>query len=292
MDGSRDPSDNRVLIATSILLDGRVVYGPTSGLDVKQLLFETGDRSTLERWMLRLALAAKPPTGFMHDIVVEDTGERKGTFDIKHGGLLPVVDLARYAALRAGVRATPTIERLRAATDGASWRPTEARILEEAFDLFSALRLEHQVSQLERGSPARRPPGSKGPRPAHQAISARRLPGGLRRAADTHGRALAALAGGWPRDTGGSRVRGGGVARCGHPVAGGDLHRDRPGDHRARSGDRRDHLLRHPDRVRRQGRLDDARYELVDHTGCPTPTRSASTACASPISSARPLCPS
>ncbi len=69
--------------------------------------------------MLRLALAAKPPTGFMHDIVVEDTGEQKGTFDIKHGGLLPVVDLARYAALRADVRVTPTVERLRlAAAEG------------------------------------------------------------------------------------------------------------------------------------------------------------------------------
>ena len=39
--------------------------------------------------------AAKPPTGFMHDIVVEDSGERKGTFDIKLGGLLPIVDLAK-----------------------------------------------------------------------------------------------------------------------------------------------------------------------------------------------------
>jgi CBS domain-containing protein len=145
------PSDNRVLIATSILLDGRIVYGQTSGLDVKQLLFETGDRSTLERWMLRLALAARTPTGFMHDIVVEDTGERKGTFDIKHGGMLPVVDLARYAALRAGVRATPTPERLRAAAEAGVIGASEARILEEAFDLFSALRLEHQVGQLERG---------------------------------------------------------------------------------------------------------------------------------------------
>jgi CBS domain-containing protein len=145
------PSDNRVLIATSILLDGRVVYGQTSGLDVKQLLFETGDRSTLERWMLRLSLAAKPPTGFMHDIVVEDSGEKKGTFDIKHGGLLPVVDLARYAALRAGVRVTPTIERLRASADEGVLGGTEARVLEEAFDVFSARRLEHQVGQLEQG---------------------------------------------------------------------------------------------------------------------------------------------
>ena len=145
------PSDNRVLIATSILLDGRIVYGPTRGIDVKQLLFETGDRQTLERWMLRLALVAKPPTGFMHDIVVEGTGEQKGTFDIKHGGLLPVVDLARYAALRADVRVTPTVERLRLSVAEGVLDLTEARILEEAYELFTALRLEHQVEQLEQG---------------------------------------------------------------------------------------------------------------------------------------------
>ena len=145
------PSDNRVLIATSILLDGRIVYGPRQGIDVKALLFETGDRTTLERWMLRLALVAKPPTGFMHDIVVEGSGERKGTFDIKSGGLLPIVDVARYAALKAGVQVTPTLERLRASADTGVMSATEARILEEAYELFSALRLEHQVGQLMDG---------------------------------------------------------------------------------------------------------------------------------------------
>ena len=101
--------------------------------------------------MLRLALAAKPPTGFRHDIVVEDSGEQKGTFDIKHGGLLPIVDLARYAALRADVRVTPTLERLRVAAGEGVLGRDEARILEEAFELFSALRLEHQVDQLDQG---------------------------------------------------------------------------------------------------------------------------------------------
>jgi CBS domain-containing protein len=145
------PSDNRVLIATSILLDGRIVFGPRRGLDVKELLYEAGDSATLERWMLRLALAAKPPTGFMHDIVVEDSGQQKGTFDIKQGGLLPIVDLARYAALRADIRATPTLQRLRGAAEANVLGATEVRVLEEAFELFSALRLEHQVDQIEQG---------------------------------------------------------------------------------------------------------------------------------------------
>ena len=35
---------------------------------------------------------------------------------------------------------------------GRDLKATEARILEEAYELFSALRLEHQVAQLERGS--------------------------------------------------------------------------------------------------------------------------------------------
>jgi CBS domain-containing protein len=145
------PSDNRVLIATSILLDGRVIYGAEHDLDVKPLLFETGDRDTLMSWMLRLALASKPPTGFLRDIVVESSGEHRGTFDIKHGGLMPVVDLARYAALRAGIDLTSTVQRLRATAGEGVLTETQARILEDAFGLFSSLRLQHQVEQLEAG---------------------------------------------------------------------------------------------------------------------------------------------
>ena len=102
--------------------------------------------------MLRLALTAKPPTGFMRNIVVEGSGKRRGTFDIKHGGLLPIVDLARYAALRGGIALNATIPRLRAAADEGIFDQATARVLEEAYDLFTALRLEHQIQQLERGS--------------------------------------------------------------------------------------------------------------------------------------------
>jgi CBS domain-containing protein len=145
------PSDERVLIAISILLDGRIVYGPERGLDVKPLLFESGDRRSLEAWMLRLALAAKPPTGFIRDIVVTASGKRDEALDIKHGGLLPIIDLARYAALKGGIQANHTLDRLRAATTQNIIKAKTARVLEEAFELFSALRLDHQVTQIEQG---------------------------------------------------------------------------------------------------------------------------------------------
>ena len=145
------PSDNRVLIAVSILLDGRVVYGHERGLDVKRLLFETGDRTSLERWMLRLALTAKPPTGFIHNLVVSASGRRHEALEIKHAGLLPVINLARYAALVGDIPANHTLDRLHAAGGLGVMTAEEIRVLEEAFELFSALRLEHQVRQIERG---------------------------------------------------------------------------------------------------------------------------------------------
>ncbi len=106
------PEDNKVLIATSILLDGRPVFGPEE-LDPKQEFYEADEPKTLLRWMLRLALATKPPTGFLKDMVLEHSGEHRGTLDIKHGGLLPIVDIARYAGLKAKTRTTSTVERLR-----------------------------------------------------------------------------------------------------------------------------------------------------------------------------------
>jgi CBS domain-containing protein len=146
-----NPGDEKVLIASSILLDGRTVYGPAE-LDPRAILLEPANRRRLLPSMLRLALAPKVPTGFRGNIVVESSGEHRGTLDIKHGGLLPVVDIARFAALKAGAKVTTTIERLRAASELGAIEPAYARTLEEAYDLFSELRLENQVQQLERGN--------------------------------------------------------------------------------------------------------------------------------------------
>jgi CBS domain-containing protein len=146
----QNPGDEKVLIATSILLDGRTVYGPDE-LDPRAILLEPANRAKLLPSMLRLALAPKVPTGFRGNIVVEGSGEHRGTFDIKQGGLLPVVDIARFGALKAGATVTPTIERLRAASEGGAIDSGDVRTLEEAYQLFTALRLEHQIQQLARG---------------------------------------------------------------------------------------------------------------------------------------------
>src|SRR6185437_1996 len=87
-----------------------------------------------------------PPTGFLRDLVVEHSGEHKGRLDLKHGGMLPIVDLARWAGMAAGATSSST-------RDAGVLSDDDGRVLEEAFALVCALRLEHQVEQVREGTP-------------------------------------------------------------------------------------------------------------------------------------------
>jgi CBS domain-containing protein len=145
------PDEDKVLIALSILLDSRPVAGPDLTIDVLDDLRAGRPSAGLPRWMLRLALAHRPPTGFLRNIVVEHSGEHRGSFDIKRGGLLPVVEVARYAGLLAGAPVVSTVERLDAAAGAGVLTRAEAQVLREAYDLFLGLRMEHQVEELREG---------------------------------------------------------------------------------------------------------------------------------------------
>ena len=66
--------------------------------------------------------------------------------------MLPIASIARYAGLAAGAVTESTRERLRAAAAAGKLTAEEARSLEEAYDLFWGLRIEHQVEQLRQGA--------------------------------------------------------------------------------------------------------------------------------------------
>jgi CBS domain-containing protein len=149
-----DPGDERSLILLSLVCDGRVVTGGEWLPDPFEVLETAPTRPRLLRLLLRVGLAPRPPTGFLRDVVVEHSGEHRGQFDIKHGGLLPLVNLARYGGVAAGSRVTGTVERLRIAGDAGTLPRETVDSLEEAFDLLTALRLDHQVEALRAGRPA------------------------------------------------------------------------------------------------------------------------------------------
>jgi len=114
---------------------------------------EAQNRPRLLRLLEAFALADRPPTGFLRDIIVERNGEHRGTLDIKKGGLLPIVDLARSAAMAAGVAAASTPARLDAAEAAGTIPASDVAVLRDAFELVTDLRMQHQVQQLRRGEP-------------------------------------------------------------------------------------------------------------------------------------------
>lgn len=148
----REPRADKGLIVISLFLDGRVLHRTGGTIDLRQELEAAHARRGLLRLMLSLALAHKPPVGFLRDFVVERSGEHRGRLDIKQRGLLPVTSIARYASLAAGaIAAGSTPKRLSAAATAGTLDGKCARSLSEAFELFQSLRLEHQVEQIQRG---------------------------------------------------------------------------------------------------------------------------------------------
>ena len=152
------PGEQKALILISLLYDGRPVHSVGEAADVLEGFRHARERRGLLRLLLRLALVHRPPTGFMRfrgsprDLVVEHSGEHRGHLDIKEGGMLPIASIARYAGLAAGAVTESTRERLRAAAAAGKLTAEEARSLEEAYDLFWGLRIEHQVEQLRQGA--------------------------------------------------------------------------------------------------------------------------------------------
>ncbi len=146
-----DPLQEKAPILVSLVVDARPVWGIRSSLPVPDVFRDARRHPELLRLLARYALAHRPPTGFLRDFVVEHSGHRRGTLDLKRGGLVPIVDLARWAGMAAGVTSASTPARLRAAAGDGVLDATAAATLEEAFHLVLRLRLDHQVEQLRAG---------------------------------------------------------------------------------------------------------------------------------------------
>jgi CBS domain-containing protein len=156
-DAVEQPDRDKALVFLSLLLDGRPVYGIGDVRNPLEELHEVWHHRTLLRLLLLLALSHHPPTGFQRlrdpprDLVVEHSGKHRGRLDVKESGQLPIVAIARYASLAAGVHTLSTRERLDSAETAGVLQARDVRALKDAHDLFWQLRLEHQVEQLRSG---------------------------------------------------------------------------------------------------------------------------------------------
>jgi CBS domain-containing protein len=89
--------------------------------------------------------------GFFGQLVVEHGGQHRSTLDLKHRGLIPIVDLARVSGLEAGCTTANTLHRLRASSKGGSLSEAGCTELTDAFETIAGVRLRLHAARITRG---------------------------------------------------------------------------------------------------------------------------------------------
>lgn len=141
------------LMLSSIFFDLRPVYGDFTLFDElqTQILKKTRKNELFTAHMIANALTHKPPLGFFRSFVLIHDDEHNNTLDIKHRGIVPVVDIARVLCLDNGIQATNTVDRLNLALNSGALSSEMHDNLVDALEYISSLRIRHQAKQIQAG---------------------------------------------------------------------------------------------------------------------------------------------
>ena len=101
--------------------------------------------------MIANSLKHTPPLGLLRGFATIRSGEHKNEMDLKHNGVVPVVDLARVYALRGKLTAVNTRARLEAASAAGVLSASGAADLLDAYDMIAQTRLERQAEDVRAG---------------------------------------------------------------------------------------------------------------------------------------------
>lgn len=139
----------RALLEASSFFDFRAVHGTLDLAPLDAVLRGAASQRTFLAQLAKTALTFEPPLGAFRQIRLE-----QGGVDLKKGGLVPIVGLARLHALEAGASARSTLERLDAAAAAGTLSREGAATMAEAFRFVLRLRLRDQLQSLRAGRPA------------------------------------------------------------------------------------------------------------------------------------------
>ncbi|MCK4864102.1 MAG: cyclic nucleotide-binding/CBS domain-containing protein [Gammaproteobacteria bacterium] len=141
------------LMLSSIFFDLRPVYGDTALFDDLQvkMLNKTKKNQLFISHMIGNALTHKPPLGFFRNFLMVQDDKHKNALNIKHRGVVPIVDIARVVALKHGLKETNTVERLHAAFECKGLSREMSENLIDALEFISSLRIRHQAEQIRKG---------------------------------------------------------------------------------------------------------------------------------------------
>lgn len=143
-----EPSLDAVM-RVSIFFDIRGVDGDRSLAQALQAhMLKTAQNDIFLAALARNAGTHRPPLGFFRRFVLERNGEHAHQLDLKHRGIVPIVDMARIYALAQGVPAVNTRERLKKLGEMQALTLADSRNLMDALEYIMSLRLQAQARQL------------------------------------------------------------------------------------------------------------------------------------------------
>jgi CBS domain-containing protein len=143
----------KALMLTCVFFDLRAIHGQSELLDTlrRDVLQRTKGNSLFLAYMVGNALKHRPPLGLFGTISLLRGGDHHGTLDLKHSGIVPIVDLARVYALADGLTAVNTSDRLESAAQAGEVSAQSARDLKDALEFLAKLRIAHQARQIQAG---------------------------------------------------------------------------------------------------------------------------------------------
>ncbi|HHQ68684.1 MAG TPA: CBS domain-containing protein [Halothiobacillaceae bacterium] len=141
--------ESKSLMLAGHFFDMRVVSGQAVLLDTiwKKVRPQVQKNEIFLHKLIDNALQHRLPLGFFRHKLVLDSESRAHGLDLKHAGLLPIVDIARIYALKAGLSELNTINRLQKAGETEWLSAKSAAELIDAWRLFYMLRNRHQSEQ-------------------------------------------------------------------------------------------------------------------------------------------------
>ncbi len=136
------------LLRSSIFFDLRRVAGDLSLEPISAILRTAPAHAPFLARLAETALQFQPPLTLFRNV-----REEEGGVDLKKGGLMPIVGLARVFGLESGSDATATLDRLAAAAQAGLLPEEDAENLREAYGFLLQLRLKQQLRDLAAGYP-------------------------------------------------------------------------------------------------------------------------------------------
>lgn len=148
-----DEPEPMALMLTCVFFDLRAIHGRFELLDAlrAEMLRRTRGNSLFLAHMVGNALKHRPPLGLFGNISPARSGENAGTIDLKHLGIVPIIDLARVYALAGAVEAVNTQDRLSLAAATGEVSEQGSRDLHDALEFMGKLRIRHQARQIQAG---------------------------------------------------------------------------------------------------------------------------------------------